>query len=312
MSLAAFVLRRVLWTIPVLLLVILATFALMRGAGGSPFRPPEGYVAVPGPLQRILEDFYHLDDPWFVEYAVYVKNVFTFDFGPSMVFRSLDVTDVITSSFPVTLELVLLAAAWAVPLGIGLGILAARRPNSFVDFLATSVASVVLVVPIFLVAFALSEYVVFEWHLVEPGWDGWRTKVLPSFTLALAPIGYIARLVRAAVVETLQEDYVRTARAKGLRERRVLWLHVLRNSLAPVLSAAVSMIALLVTGAFFVEEAFRIPGVSATFVEAALTRDYPLLMGLTVALAVVVITANLLADIVLAMVDPRVLETTRS
>jgi ABC-type dipeptide/oligopeptide/nickel transport system permease component len=229
-----------------------------------------------------------------------------------MVFRSLDVTDVITSSFPVTLELVLLAAAWAVPLGIGLGVLAARRPNSFVDFLATSLASVVLVVPVFFVAFALSEYVVFEWHLAQPGWDGWRTKVLPSFTLALAPIGYIARLIRAAVVETLQEDYVRTARAKGLRERRVLWLHVLRNSLVPVLSAAVSMIALLVTGAFFVEEAFRIPGVSATFVEAALTRDYPLLMGLTVALAVVVITANLLADIVLAMVDPRVLEATRS
>jgi oligopeptide transport system permease protein len=107
-SLTTFIFRRLLTTIPVLLLVMLGTFALLRGWGGNPFRPPDGYVPVPGPLQRQLRDFYRLDDPWFVEYAVYVKNVFTFHFGPSMVFRNLDVTDVITKSFPVTLKLVLL------------------------------------------------------------------------------------------------------------------------------------------------------------------------------------------------------------
>ena len=153
MSLITFIVRRLVSTVIVLLLVMLGTFALIRGWGGNPFRPPDGYIPVPGPLQRELGHFYHLDDPWFVEYAVYVKHVFTFDFGPSMVFRSLDVTDVITQSFPVTLELVLLAAAWAIPLGVGLGVVAALRRNTVTDFVTTSVASVFLVVPVFFAAF---------------------------------------------------------------------------------------------------------------------------------------------------------------
>ena len=289
---------------------MLATFALMRGSGGSPFRPPEGYVVVPGPLQRILSDHYHLEDPWFVEFAIYVRNVFTLDFGPSMVHRGLDVSAIVKQSFPVTIELVLLATALAVPIGIGLGVLAAVRRNTLVDLLATSSATVLLVLPVFFVAFVLSKYLVFEWHLFPPGWEGWRAKVLPSLTLALAPIGYIARLIRVAVAEALQEDYVRTAKAKGLRPGRILFVHVLRNSLVPVLSAAVPMLALLVTGAFFVEELFRVPGVSAFFVEAALTRDYPVLMGLTVALAVVVLAANLVSDVALAIADPRIREAT--
>jgi ABC-type dipeptide/oligopeptide/nickel transport system permease component len=311
MSLAAFILRRVLTTIPLLLVVMLATFALMRGIGGSPFRPPEGYVSVPGPLQLILSRFYHLDDPWFVQYAIYVKNVFTFNFGPSMVERNLDVSDAISQSFPVTLELVALATVWAVPLGIGLGVLAGTRRNSLVDFLATSTATVIFVVPVFFVAYASSEYLVHEWQLFPSGWAGGKAKIVPSFALALAPAGYIARLIRGAVVETLQEDYVRTARAKGLRRRRIIVVHVLRNSLAPFLSAAMPMLALLITGAFFVEDFFAIPGVSSFFVQGAVTRDYPLLMGLTVALAIVVLAANLVSDVLLALVDPRLREEMR-
>lgn len=311
MSLGIFILRRLLWTLLLIPLVMLATYALMRGSGGSPFRPPEGYFVVPEPYQRFLIEFYHLEEPWFVEYANYVKNVFMFEFGPSMIFRSLDVTDVIRQSFPITVELVLLAIAWAVPIGVTLGLLAAVRRNSALDLLATSTASVLLVVPVFFVAFVLSEYFVFEWHLVSAGWETWEAKILPSFALSLAPIGYIARLVRAAAVETLEEDYVRTARAKGLRPWRVVWVHVLRNSLVPFLSAAVPMLALLVTGAFFVEQFFRIPGAASAFIEAALTRDYPMIMGLTVALAVVVLVANLLSDVLLALVDPRVREGIR-
>jgi ABC-type dipeptide/oligopeptide/nickel transport system permease component len=312
-SLGVFVVRRVLWTVPLLLFVMLATYALMRGSGGDPFRPPEGWVAVTlsGPLQRQLSDFYHLSDPWLVEYAVYVKNVFTFNFGPSLVIRDLDVSDVIRQSFPVTLELVLLATAWAVPLGIGLGLLAGTRRNSVTDLITTSTATVIFVVPVFFFAFVFSKYLVREWELFPLGWDGFNSKILPSFTLALAPAGYIARLIRGAVVETLQEDYVRTARAKGLRWRRIMWGHVLRNSLVPFLSAAAPMLALLVTGAFFVEQFFAIPGLSSFFVQGAATRDYPLLMGLTVALAIVVLAANLASDILLALVDPRMREEMR-
>jgi oligopeptide transport system permease protein len=311
MSMTGFVVRRVLWTIPLLLLVMLATFALLRGAGGSPFNPPEGFSPVPKPYENELRDFYRLDEPWPVEFATYVRHVFTFDFGPSQVQRNLDVTAVIDTSFPITLELVLLAAAIALPVGIGLGLLAAANRNTPTDLVATGAASVALVLPVFFFSYVFSHYFVFEWHVVEPGWDGWQTKVLPTIALALAPAGYSARLIRAAAVESLDEDYVRTARAKGLRRRRVLWVHVLRNSLAPFLSAAMPMLALLITGAFFVETMFRIPGASSFFVAAADSRDYPLLMGLTVALAAVVLLANLVSDVLLALVDPRIREGVR-
>ena len=311
MSLGVFVLRRIVWTIPIVVGVMFATFALLRGAGGSPFRPPEGYIGVPETYERLLRDFYHLDEPWLVEFAYYVKNVFTLHFGPSLVQRNLLVDDVIEQSFPVTLKLVLLAGAWAIPLGMALGVLAATRRGTWLDVLATSSATVFLVVPVFFVAYVVGRNAIYEWHLIPIGWDSWRTRLVASLVLALAPIGYVARLIRAAVVEALDEDYVRTARAKGLRAPRVLWVHVVRNSLTPFLSAAIPMLALLVTGAFFVEDAFRIPGASASFVEAARTRDTPLLMGLTVSLAVVVLVANALADIALAVLDPRVRERLR-
>ena len=287
---------------------MLATFALLRGAGGSPFRPPPGYVGVPETYERFLRDFYHLDEPWLVEFAYYVKNVFTLEFGPSLVHRNLLVDDVVERSFPITLALVLLAAAWAIPLGTALGVVAATRRRSWIDLLATSTATVLLAVPVFFVSYVVGRHAVREWHLVSLGWDSWPTRLLASLVLALAPIGYVARLIRAAVVDALQEDYVRAARAKGLRSPRVLWIHVVRNSLTPFLSAAVPMLALLVTGAFFVEDAFGIPGASASFVDAARTRDTPLLLGLTVALSVVVLVANALADIALALLDPRVRE----
>jgi oligopeptide transport system permease protein len=143
---------------------------------------------------------------------------------------------------------------------------------------------------------------------VPAGWVDWRAKVAPSLVLALAPAGYIARLVRAAVVQTLQEDYVRTARAKGLREGRIAVAHVLRNSLGPFLAAGAPLLGLLITGSFFVEISFGVPGVAQLFYTAAKTRDYPLVMGLTVGLALLVIAANLLADITAALLDPRVRE----
>ncbi len=308
MSLAAFALRRTLVTIPLLLLVMLATFALMRGTGGDPFRPPEGYVGVPYQTERVLRRYYHLDEPWIFEFAIYVRNVATLSFGPSLVNRHLTVDDVIRQGLPVTLELVLLAAAWAVPLGVVLGVWAGVRRGSGRDLLATSVATLLLAIPVFFVAYLLSTYLVTRWQLVPGGWEDRDSKVLPVLTLGLAPVGYVARLIRAAVVDALEEDYVRTARAKGLRRWRVVWVHVLRNSLAPFFSAAVPMIALLVTGAFFVEQAFGIPGASTFFLDAAFTRDYPMLMGLTVVLAVIVLAANLVSDVLLAAADPRVRE----
>jgi ABC-type dipeptide/oligopeptide/nickel transport system permease component len=307
-SLAAFVLRRVVWAVPVLLLVMLFTFLLMRGAGGTPFEPPEGVPGLPAPLQREMTDFYNLDEPWYVEFATYVRNVFTLQFGPSLVNRYHSVDDAVEQGFPVTGKLILLAAAWAIPVGILLGLFAAVRRSSFLDHLATSAASVLLVVPVFFVTYVLSRYLVYEWDVFPLDWESWQGKVLPVFALGLAPAGYAARLTRSAAVETLQSDYVRTARAKGLRRTRVIGAHVLRNSAVPLLSATPPMLALLVTGAFFVETAFAVPGVSAEFVQAARAKDYPMILGLTVALTVLVLVVNLIADVLMAIIDPRMRE----
>jgi oligopeptide transport system permease protein len=305
---AAYTIRRALWSVPVLLLVMLLTFALMRGAGGSPFRLESG--GLPYSLQVQLTEYYGLDRPWFVEFLNYVRHVLSFDFGPSLTDRYTTVDDVIERRFPVTGELSLLATLWAVPLGIVLGLLAAVRRGRALDVGTTSFATVLLVVPVFLFAEVGSDVLVHDWGLFPRGWDGWDSKILPSLVLALAPAGYIARLVRAAAVQTLQEDYVRTAQAKGLSSERILVVHVLRNSLGPFLSAAVPTLALLVTGAFFVEQAFGIPGASAEFVRAAKLRDYPMVMGLTVALTAVVLLASLVADVVAAALDPRIREGT--
>jgi oligopeptide transport system permease protein len=307
-SILGFALRRLLWSIPLLFLIMLATFALLRGAGGDPFTLPEGFAGLPLPVERELREYWRIDEPWVVEFANYVKHAATFDFGPSLNRRGLTVDSVIEQSLPTTAQLVALAALVAMPTGLVLGLVGAFRRRTPADTATTAFSSVLLVVPVFFVAWLLSRYPALEWHWFPLGWESWRARVLPMLALSLAPAGYIARLVRAAVVETLGEDYVRTARAKGLRRDRIVLVHVLRNSLVPVLSAVVPMLALLVTGAFFVEEYFGIPGASSAFVTAARVRDFPMLMGLTVVLAAIVIVVNLLTDILIAVLDPRVRE----
>jgi oligopeptide transport system permease protein len=314
----AFVIRRLIATVVLVLATMLVTFALMRGMGGSPFSTTlDPHSGVPLPVELRLREFYKLDEPWFVEYTNYVKHVFTFEFGPSLVpparfgAQRISVDEVMRDSFPVTLQLAGLASLWAIALGIPLGLIAATKRRSPVDYLASSVATGLLVVPIFLFTTLFARHLVFGTDLFPPGWSSWHTRLLASFTLSLAPIGFIARLIRAAAVETLQEDYVRAARAKGLRLRRIVGVHVLRNSVTPFLSAAAPTLALLVTGAFFVEQAFAIPGAAEQLVDAAERRDYPMLMGLTVAVVIVVAIVNLAADVIAAVLDPRLREARR-
>jgi len=310
-----FIIRRLLTTVVLVLAVMLVTFALMRGMGGTPFSTqldPNSGVSRAVEIQ--LREFYKLDEPWFVEFANYVKNVFTFRFGPSLVppprfgATRVSVDEVMRENFPITLQLAGLAAAWAVVFGIPLGLAAALRRGSVVDYVASSLATALLVIPIFLITSLASRHLVHGTDLFPAGWDSWRTRLLASLTLSLAAIGYIARLIRAASVETLQEDYIRAAQAKGLRAKRIVVAHVLRNSLTPFLAAAAPTLALLVTGAFFVEAAFGIPGAAQQLVSAAERRDYPMLMGLTVAVVVVVALVNLIADIVATLLDPRLRE----
>ena len=307
-SLAAFVVRRLVWTIPVVLLVIFFTFVLMRQIEGNPFRTSER--AVPESIQRNLERKFGLDKPWYVQYAVYTKGVFTFDLGPSLVLRQRTVNEIVEEHFPVSLELGGLAFLFAVVFGIPLGILAALKPNSALDYGAMFFSNVGFAVPSFLVATLFIYFFVVEWDLGFPtsGWTTWQSKVLPSIALGLGPMAYFARLVRGTMLETFQQDYIRTAQAKGLRRRRIVGLHVLRNSLIPVVTAAGPLLGYLITGSFVIEQIFAIPGVGRYYVTAVSARDYSVVMGLTVLLSVIVILANLVVDILYAVLDPRTRE----
>jgi ABC-type dipeptide/oligopeptide/nickel transport system permease component len=306
----AFVVRRMLWAIPVLLLVILMTFLMMRQIQGNPFRHTERNV--PPAVQANLERRFNLDRPWYVQYALYVKGVFTFDLGPSLVLRNRDVNDIVKEHFPRSLELGLLAMIFAVVFGIPLGVISALRANSIFDYAAMFVSNVGFAVPSFLVATLLIYFFALKWGdvfgLPTSGWATWEAKILPSIALGLGPMAYFARLVRGTMLETLQQDYVRTAKAKGLRWRRVVLVHVLRNSLIPAVTAAGPLLGFLITGSFIIEYIFAIPGIGRYYITAVSARDYSVVMGLTVLLSMTVVLANLAVDILYGFLDPRTRE----
>lgn len=307
-----FIIRRVVWTIPVILLVILMTFLMMRQIKGNPFRRTERNVPVA--IQQNLERKFHLDRPWYVQYAYYVKGVFTFDLGPSMAQRTRTVNDVVRDGFPRSLKLGLLAYLWAIFFGVPAGILAALKPNSIFDYGAMLFSSIGFALPSFFVATLLIYYVAVKSGIVPT--NGWPTGfwqldsrvILPSFALGLFPMAYFARLVRGAMLETMQQDYVRTAKAKGLRYRRVIGLHVLRNSLIPAVTATAPLLGLIITGTFVIEFIFSIPGIGRYFINSVSNRDYSVVMGITVLTSVIIVIANLFVDIMYGVLDPRTRE----
>ena len=299
-----FIVRRLFWTIPVLLVVIFMTFVMMRQIEGNPFRRTER--AVPAEVQRNLERKFNLDDPWYMQYLYYVKGVATLDFGPSLVIRGRTVNDIIETHFPTSIELGLYAFLFAVITGVPLGMIAALKQNTWVDYTAMFFSNVFHAIPSFLLATLLIYFVSLKLGLLPTsGWSSWQHKILPAIALGFAPMALFARLVRGTMLETLQQDYVRTARAKGLRYRRVVSLHVLRNSLIPVITAAGPLLGFIITGSFVIELIFNIPGIGQYFVTAINARDYSVVMGLTVLLSVIIILANLVVDILYGILDPR-------
>ena len=318
---AAFVLRRVLWTIPILWVVVTIVFFMMRSIGGDPFRhgPLLGLSGAawvkygdyqPPAIRQNQRERYGLDLPWYKQYANYLRGVATLDFGPSLAFRSVRVNELIRELAPRSLELTGLAFLWAFLLGIPLGVLAALTRDSPLDYGARLFSSVGFALPNFFVATLLVYYVSVKlgW-LPTSGWTaGWKPKVLPSFTLSLVPMAYCVRLLRGSMLETLELDYVRTARAKGLRMRRVVFGHALRNSLIPLITVVGPLLGYTITGSFIIENIFAVPGVARYYVASVLARDYTVVMGLTVVLALLVVCANLVVDVAHRALDPRLRE----
>jgi ABC-type dipeptide/oligopeptide/nickel transport system permease component len=300
-----FIVRRIVWTIPVILLVIFMTFVLMRQIKGNPFRTSER--AIPAQIQANLERKFGLDQPWYVQYYRYVKGVAVFDFGPSLLLRNRTVNDIIKEHFPRSLELGGLAFLFAFVFGVLLGAISALKANSIFDYGAMFFSNVGFAIPSFLIATLFIYFFALEWDLGFPtsGWTTWESKVLPVLALGIGPMAAFARLVRGTMLETMQQDYIRTAKAKGLRWRRVVGLHVLRNSLIPVITAAGPTLGFLITGSFVIEQIFAIPGIGRYYVTAVQGRDYSVVMGLTVLLSMIVILANLFVDIMYGILDPR-------
>ena len=235
-----------------------------------------------------------------------MKGVFTFDLGPSLVLRGQGVNDIVKEHFPKSIELGFYAFVFAILVGVPLGVIAALRHNTAADYGAMFFSNVFHAVPSFLVATLMIYYVSLKWGaLPTSGWSTWQHKVMPSIALGFAPMALFARLVRGTMLETLQQDYVRTARAKGLHYKRVVGLHVLRNSLIPVVTAAGPLLGFIITGSFVIELIFNIPGIGQYYVTAVNARDYSVVMGLTVLLSVIVIVANLVVDILYGILDPR-------
>jgi ABC-type dipeptide/oligopeptide/nickel transport system permease component len=307
-----FIVRRIFWTIPVLLVVIFMTFILMRQIPGNPFRQTER--AVPAAVQQNLERKFNLDKPWYMQYLYYVKGVATFDLGPSLVVRGRDVDDIVVTHFPKSIELGVYAFLFAIITGVPLGVIAALRQNTATDYSAMIFSNIFHALPSFLIATLLIYFVALKAGALptsgwgEPLWtdpSDWRYKILPTIALGFYPMAIFARLVRGTMLETLQQDYVRTARAKGLRYRRVVGLHVLRNSLIPVITTAGPLLGFIITGSFVIELIFNIPGIGRYYVTAVNARDFSVVMGLTVLLSVIIIIANLVVDILYGILDPR-------
>jgi oligopeptide transport system permease protein len=316
---AGFILRRVLWTIPILWVVVTIVFFMMRSIGGDPFRrgPLLGLSNVgwvkygdyqPPAIRRNQRERYGLDLPWYQQYGNYLRGVATFDFGPSLSFRYVRVNDLIKELAPRSLALAGLAFVWAMALGIPIAILAALRPGSAFDVAARAFSTIGFALPNFFVATLLVFYLSVKLGVLPTsGWTaGWKYKILPSFTLGLMPMAYCVRLLRASMLETLELDYVRMARAKGLTRRTVVVRHALRNSLLPLLTVSGPLIGYLVTGTFVIENIFSVPGIARFYVASVVARDYTVVMGLTVMLALLIILANLVVDILHRVLDPQI------
>jgi oligopeptide transport system permease protein len=313
----AFAIRRVLWTVPVLVVCLTILFGLMRVTAQSPVRhaPLLGLSNVawvkygdprPPSIQKNMERRFGIDKPWYDQYAHYMASVARFDFGPTYSFQYRTVNSILREQGLVTLELLALALGWAVVLGIAFGVVAALRSGTIVDRAFTVFTTATMGVPLFFLGTVLVWFFAVKLRVVPTfGWDGWRAKLLPSFILGLLPLTIVARVLRFELLEVFGRDHLVAARAKGLRRRRLLWIHTVRPALIPVVSLLGPLIGQLVTGLFVVEWIFAIPGIGRYFTAAAVAGDYPLTFGLTAVLTMVILGMNLLSDLALAVLDPR-------
>lgn len=300
---ARLIVRRLFEAVPVLFVIITITFFMVRLAPGGPF---DDEKSVSAEVQAQLDAYYHLDEPLSRQYFGYLGGLLKGDLGPSFKYSARSVNEFIRLGFPVSVELGVYGLIVALTVGLLAGTMAALRPNTVRDYAPMSFAMIGICVPNFVLGPLL--ILIFglwmDWLPVS-GWEEPQDKILPALTLGAMYAAYIARLTRGGMLEILSHDFIRTARAKGLSRRRVLWRHALRGGILPVVAYLGPMTAYLVSGSFVVETIFQIPGLGRFFVEAAFNRDYTLILGLVIFYATIIVFLNLLADLAQVWLDPR-------
>ena len=307
-----YIANRVAWFVPTILAIVALTFILLKLTPGTGIIPAGAQQISPDMIRR-LEAQYGLDKPLPEQFGIYVANAVRGDFGESFAFRPQTVSSIIARTFPISLRLGAYATVFAVVVGVTLGVLAAVNQNGPLDYVSVTAAILFYSLPNFVMGFLLILLfvVLLPGRGVDLGFnigglESWQDWVLPTVALGAAPLATIARYTRSSVVEAIRSDYVRTARAKGLMERRVIVRHVLKNALIPVITLVGPIFAAVGTGSFFVEKVFNIPGMGPFFVDSMTAKDQPMILAVVLIYGIFLAVMNLLVDVLYGLIDPRI------
>lgn len=299
-----YILKRIALALLSVWIVITVTFFVMRAVPGGPF---VGEKATTPAAQAALEAKYGLDKPLMTQYFTYLKDIVTdFNFGPSLKQRGRDVIDIINDGLKVSAKLGVTAALLALVVGVVLGSLAALRRNKLIDKIIMVVTTAFVSMPSFIMGTFLLLLFTVTWRVFPANGSTTQGLVLPVITLSLYPMAYITRLTRSSMLDVLGQDYIRTAKAKGVSQKNIIFKHALKNSLIPVVTYFGPMLAYIVTGSLVVEQIFAVSGIGRSFVNSIINRDYTLIMGTTIVLAALIVVMNLITDILYKVIDPRI------
>ncbi|MFD2616735.1 ABC transporter permease [Terrilactibacillus laevilacticus] len=301
-----FIFRRLLAMLLTIWVIATLTFILMHAIPGSPFNSHNG-KQLNETVQKNMEMHYNLDKPLPIQYLIYMKSVATFNYGPSIKHPNDTVNSLISDGFPVSFELGMITLIVAIISGLILGVLAALKANHFIDYVAMTIAVLGISIPNFVLASLLiQEFSVNLGWLPPSMWTSWKSEVLPTIALATGPMAIIARLIRTSMIEVLTQDYIRTARSKGLSPFLIVMKHALKNALLPVITLLGTLAAGILTGTFVIEKIFAIPGMGKYFVDSINSRDYPVIMGTTVFYSSILIVLLFIVDMAYGWLDPRI------
>lgn len=299
-----FLIKKIIILLLSLFMVASLTFALMQIIPGDPFTQEK---AVPEEILKAMYHHYGLDQPWYIQYARYMKGLMTWDLGPSFKYQGRTVTEIIREGFPVSMTLGLEALVLSIFFGVGLGCIAALKHLKWQDNLTMVLAVLGISVPSFILATFLQYFIGMKLDLLPVArWGSFEHSILPAFALSALPMAFIARLTRSNMVEIMQQDYIQTARSKGLNSFQILFRHALRNALLPIVTYLGPLTTAILTGSFAVEKIFGIPGLGQWFVMSITNRDYTVIMGTTVFYSAILMVCVFLVDLLYCFIDPRI------